>query len=73
MGSMKKGNLEDGCFWFNIKRAYFGTLSFTRGGRFNEKLTLWELYDEVVREWLFRGVRGTDSRLNFFCLTQAQC
>lgn len=50
MGSMKKGNLEQGCLWINVKRAWCER-DFVRGNRFNENWTIPELVDEVIREF----------------------
>ncbi|KAL7411678.1 hypothetical protein BDY24DRAFT_395693 [Mrakia frigida] len=53
MGSMKKGNLEDGCFWINVKRAWSEQV-FTRGFRFNECSTIRELGEMAAEDGLFR-------------------
>jgi len=52
MGSMKKGNLEDGCYWINVKRAWSEQV-FSRGFRFNENSTIRELGEAAAGEFTF--------------------
>lgn len=52
-GSMKKGNLEHGCFWINIKRVWSEQV-FTRGTRINENETLEEAGIAAIGTSLFR-------------------
>ena len=59
-GSMKKGNLEDGCFWINIKRAWSEQV-FTRGTRINENETLEEAGLAAVGTFLFRCILADQS------------
>lgn len=52
MGSMKKGNVVNGEMWVNIKRCYFA-VPFTRGTRFNEKETVYNLGVEAFSPFCF--------------------